>query len=87
MKPEQIYQDLKELAEKLDISVTEQSFRQTAVKAKSGLCTVKGQQRFILDRHKTIYEKNELLAACLGKMPHEDIYVVPAVRELLNKFT
>ena len=86
MKPEQIYQALKELAEKLNINVSEQNLRQSGVKAQSGLCKVKGQQCFIMDKHKTIHEKNELLAACLSQMPHEDIYVVPAVRELLYKF-
>lgn len=87
MKPEQIYQALKELAEKLNIKVSEQNLRQSGVKAQSGLCKVKGQRHFIMDKHKSIYEKNELLAACLSQMPHEDIYVVPAVRELLHKFT
>jgi ABC-type branched-subunit amino acid transport system ATPase component len=85
MKPEQIYQELKELAEKLNITVIEQSFKQTGIKAKSGFCIVKGRQRFIMDKNKTISEKNELLAECLAKMPHEDIFVVPAIRKLLIK--
>ena len=84
MKPEQIYQELKELAEKLNIKVIEQSFKQTGIKAKSGFCIVKGRQRFLMDKNKTIPEKNELLEDCLSKMPHEDIYVVPAVRKLLK---
>ena len=84
MKPEQIYQELKELAEKLNITVSEQSLRQTGIKAKSGFCVVKGRQRFIMDKNKTIQEKNELLADCLAKMPHENIYVVPAIRKLLR---
>jgi len=86
MKPEQIYQALKELAEKLNINVSEQNLRQSGVKAQSGLCKVKGQRHFIMDKNKKIYEKNELLAACLSQMAHEDIYVVPAVREFLDKF-
>lgn len=85
MKPEQIYQELKELAEKLNISVSEQNLRQTRVKAKSGLCKVKGQNCYIMDKHKSIHEKIELLAECLSKMPHEEMYIVPAVRELLKK--
>jgi len=85
MKPEQIYQELKELAEKLNIHVSEQNLRQTRVKAKSGLCKVKGQNCFIMDKHKSIHEKIELLAECLSKMPHEEMYIVPAVRELLRK--
>jgi len=85
MKPEQIYQELKELAEKLNIHVSEQNLRQTRVKATSGLCKVKGQNCYIMDKHKSIHEKIELLAECLSKMRHEEMYVVPAVRELLKK--
>ena len=86
MKPEQIYQELKELAEKLNIDVSEENLRITRVKAQSGLCKVKGQQRFIMDKHKSIHDKIELLADCLAQMPHEDLYVVPAVREVLHQY-
>lgn len=87
MKPEQLYQDLKELAEKLGVTVSEHNFRNTGIKAKSGLCKLKGRQLFIMDKHRSINKKNELLASCLGKMPHEDIYIVPALREMLNKYS
>jgi hypothetical protein len=86
MKPETIYQELKDLAEKLDITVSEQNFRSTGVKAKSGLCKVKGNYLYIIDKHKSIHKKNKLLGECLSQMPHEEIYVVPAVRDLLNKY-
>jgi len=86
MKPETIYQELKDLAEKLDITVSEQNFRSTGIKAKSGLCKVKGNYLYIIDKHKSIYKKNKLLAECLSQMAHEEIYVVPAVRDLLNKY-
>jgi len=83
MKPEHIYQDLKDLAEKLGVTVSEENFRRTAVKAKSGLCRVKGKDIFIIDKQKPIQDKIELLASCLSKMPHEDVFVFPAVRKLL----
>jgi len=86
MKPEQIYQELRELAERLNIDVAEQNLRQTRVKAQSGLCKVKGQQRFIMDKHKSVRDKIEILAECLAQMPHEEMYIVPAVRELLNTY-
>lgn len=86
MKPEQIYQELKELAEKLGIPVSEQNFRATGVKAKSGLCKVKGKRLFIMDKHKSVSKKIRILAAQLAKMPHEDVFIVPAVRELLEKY-
>ena len=85
MKPEQIYQDLKDLAERLGITVAEENFRRTAVKAKSGLCRVKDKDIFIIDKQKSIQDKIDLLSSCLSEMPHEDVFVVPAVRELLNR--
>lgn len=87
MRPEQLNQSLKDLAEKLGITVLEHNFRTSGVRVQSGLCTVKGKQHFIMDKHKSIYKKNELLASCLSEMPHEDVYIVPAVREFLKKYS
>jgi len=85
MKPEQIYQELKDLAEKLGIAVSEQNLRKSGISVKSGLCKVKGKQIFIIDKHKSIYKKNVILTLLLKELPHENIYVVPAVRELISK--
>ena len=87
MKPEQIYQELIDLAEKLEITVLEQNLRKTGVKAKSGLCKVKGKYLFIMDKHKSIYKKIKILSSHLAHMPHEDVYIVPAVRELLDRYS
>jgi len=84
MKPVQLYQDMKEIAEKLGVTVSEQNFRKTGIKIESGLCKVKGRKLFIIDKNRSIHKKNEILASFLSKMPHEDVYVVPAVRELLK---
>ena len=83
MKPQQRLQALKELAEKLGITVSEQNFRVTGVSVQSGLCRVKEQDMFILDKHLSVHRKIDVLADCLSRFPHESIYVVPAVRELL----
>lgn len=86
MKPEQLYQNLKELAEKLAITINEENLRKGAagVKVRSGLCRVQGQRRFLLDKHLSLQEKNELIASCLARFPHEDVYVVPAVRDIIK---
>jgi len=86
MKPEQLYHDLKELAERLGVSVLEHNFRKTGIKVKSGLCIVKGKQIFIMNKHKSINDKNEILLSCISKMPHEDIYIVPYLREMLKRY-
>jgi len=75
-----------DLAEKLGISVSEQNLRKTGISVKSGLCKVKGKYLFIMDKHKSIHKRIKILAKQLATMPHEDIFLVPAVRELLEKY-
>jgi len=86
MKPDQLYQELKELAEKLNITVSEQNLRKTGIKVKSGLCKVKAKYIFVMDKNKSVHDKIEVLASCLSKIPNEDIYVVPILREILNEY-
>jgi len=83
MKPAELYQQLQEIAAKLDIAISEQNMRATGVNAKSGICKVKGQQIFIMDKHLTIREKIETLSDCLRQMPLDDVYVMPAMRKYL----
>jgi len=86
MKPEQLYQSLKELAEKFEITVSEENFRKDGIRVRSGFCKLKGKKRYILDKHAKVYEKIDQLASFLSTLPHEDLYVVPAVRDLLHEF-
>ncbi len=86
MKAEQLYQHLKELAEKLDINVSERNLKTPGIKVKSGLCTLKGKKLFIMDKHKSVKSKAAILAKCLSAMPIEDIYIVPAIRDVINKY-
>ena len=85
MKPDQLYQELKDLAERMYITVSEQNLRTSGIKVQSGLCTVKGKQMFIMDKHKSVHKKIRILAAQLAVMPLENLYVIPAVRALLDK--
>lgn len=85
MKPEQIYQALKDLAEKLGVTVLEQNFRTSGIAVKSGFCLIKGQMHCIIDKHISVQKKTNVLAQVLIHLPHERLYVVPAVRDLLHK--
>ena len=85
MKPEQIYQELKELAEKLEFTVSEQSFRRTGVKAQSGFCVVKNENVFIMDKDLALKKRIEILAEYIGERDYENVYMKPAVRELLER--
>ena len=86
MTPENLYQSLKELAEKLGVTVLEHNFRKSGFKVKSGLCKVKGKTLFIMDKHASVNDKNDFLLSCISKMSHEDIYIIPYLREMLKKF-
>jgi hypothetical protein len=86
MKPEQIYQELKDLAEKLSVTVSEQSFRSTGIPVKSGFCLIKGEMHCIIDRSISLQKKIGVLAKSLSHLPHENLFVVPAVRDLIQKY-
>lgn len=86
MKADRLYQELKDLAEKLEVEVTEQNFRATGVNALSGLCKVKGKSQFLIDKHKSLHRRIQILSEFLGQMPCGDIYMLPAVREHLSKY-
>jgi NADH:ubiquinone oxidoreductase subunit F (NADH-binding) len=86
MKPDQLYQELKDLAERMQVSVLEQNLKTSGLKVRSGLCTVKGQKLFIMDKHKSVHKKIKILVTQLARIPHEDMYIIPAVRKLLEKY-
>ncbi len=85
MKPEKMYQELKQLAEKLGLQVSEQNFRKTGIHVNSGVCKVKDQNHCLIDKHLKLKQKVEVLAECIAELPHESVYVVPAVREYLEQ--
>jgi len=83
MKALHLYQELKNLAEKLGIAVSEQNLKLSGFPVQSGLCRIKDKLFFIMDKNEAVQRKTIILAECLSHMPHEDLYVIPAVRELL----
>ena len=93
MKPEKLYQELKDLAEKIGLRVSEQNFRITpGIRVRSGFCKVKDQYCCIIDKHLKLSRKMEALAECIhekcqqSRESLESIYLVPAVREYMEKF-
>lgn len=85
MKAEKLYNNLIEVAEKLEITVHEKNLRNAGLKVRSGLCKVKGKYMFIMDKHVSIHKKNRILADCLKKWPCDQIFMIPAVRDYLSK--
>lgn len=86
LKPDQLYQELKDLAEKLGIVVSEQNFRNAGIHVNSGYCKVKDKDHCIINKHLKLEQKIEVLGECISLFPHESVYTVPAVREFLESF-
>ena len=81
-----MYAALKELAEKLNIIVTEKNLSNVGLKVKSGLCRVEERSLFIMDKHKPVREKINILAKSISNLPLEHVYIMPAIREVLEKY-
>lgn len=84
MKADQIYHEMKLIAEKLNINVSEQNFRKTRVNIKSGLCKIRGVDYFYIDKDLPVSKKNEIIAELLGGFEYDTLFIIPAVRDFLN---
>ena len=85
MQSDKILAELKGLAEKIGIKVTEQVLKSPGIHVRSGLCTVRGEERFILDKKLNQGDKIEVLADCLCLMDTNGVFLVPQIRDLLAK--
>ena len=85
MKSDRLFQELLNIIEKLNVTVKEQNLRKSGINIKSGVCKIKGKDFFILDKNLTINKKIEILAEFINKNEYDDIYIIPAVRDYLNK--
>jgi len=84
MKQDQIYQELVELLEKFEVTVSEQNFKVTRTTTKGGFCIVKNEKLFIINKELKLNRKIDMLVDYVRTLPHEDMYVVPVLRELLK---
>ncbi len=87
MTPDQRYQDLRDLAEKLEFTVSEQNFKSTGIKAQSGFCVLNNENLFIMDKNIALKKKIAILAEYISGLEIENIYMKPAIRELLDQYS
>ena len=86
MTPEQLYTHLEDLAEQLGILIRYEDLSRHEPGAFSGLCRVKGTHLFFMDKAKPLSEKIAALTQCLSRMDLDGVYLLPAVREVLERF-
>ena len=85
MQDEGLLTALEELAEQLKIPVTYAALATEELPGRGGLCVIHGERRIIIERSLTTREKARLLAAGLAQFDFEDVFLLPAVREAIER--
>ena len=79
-----LLQQFEELVERLGVKVLYESLDQQEFVVKSGTCTLRGQLVAIVDDRLTPGDRIRVLADCLSRFDLSTVYLVPAVRELIE---
>lgn len=82
MTDSQLLQEFEALAERLDIQVS----RVDLEGSPGGLCTVRGERRFILHHRLDVSTQVEIFAREFARLPLDDVYVVPRLRERIDDY-
>jgi len=76
---------LEDLALKLGVEVVYEKLENRDFLATGGLCKVKGAYKIFIDRSETIERRIEILARALSSFNREEVYILPYIREILEK--
>jgi hypothetical protein len=85
MEQRKVLEYLEELAGKFGIEVVYERLKGEDFLARGGLCKVKGSYKVYLDRSEPIEGRIQILARALSFFNREDVYILPFIREVLDK--
>ena len=80
MNEARLLQELEAVASELSVEVRHEDLEGS----RGGLVRLRGRTCILLDRDLSIPERLELMARSLARLPLEDVFLRPAVRELLR---
>lgn len=86
MNDEVLLRELEELAERLGISVRDESISSEDSSSSGGLCRLEGKYMIILNSRAATGEKNQVMIRALRQFDLGAIYVKPFIRELLGGY-
>jgi hypothetical protein len=86
MNEEVLLNQLEVLAEKLGILVRDENINMEESASTGGLCRIEGNYVLILNSRATVKEKNQAMIKALQQFDLSDIYIKPAIRELLEGY-
>lgn len=82
----EIIEGLESLAAALEVGIRYENLSHGKIAlSKGGLCRIRGRPVIIVDKRACIEEKMDLLLQSLRRFDLSGVYVVPAIRELLEK--
>ncbi|MDP7555321.1 MAG: hypothetical protein QGF31_03980 [Nitrospinota bacterium] len=79
-----LLQSLIELAEKLSVRVIFKNLKDDEFVIKSGMCSIKGDTLIIIDSRVSLEEKVKTLCQELKKFNLDNIFISPAMRDILQ---
>ena len=79
-----ILQQLEDLAERVGVKVLYENLDREELVVKSGSCLLRGQLLVIIDHQLPPGGRIRVLADCLARFDLSTIYLVPAVREVIE---
>ena len=85
MEPTKVLEQLEDLALKLGIEVVYEKLEPKDPFTAGGLCKVKGKYKILIDPSDTIDRRVEILSGALSSFDCDEIYVLPYIREILEK--
>jgi hypothetical protein len=85
MEPRKVLQDLEDLADRLGVEIVYEKLREEEFSVKGGLCKVKGAYKIFMDRSDPTERRIEILARALACFDTQQVYLLPFIREILEK--
>jgi hypothetical protein len=80
MNDAHLLQELEAAASELSVEVR----REDLEGSRGGLCRVRGQDCILVDQRLSVSERIGLMTDALSRLPLDDVFLRPAVRELLE---
>jgi len=84
---EEILAQIEEVARSLEITVRYEKIQKESAFFPGGYCKVKGRDLIIINSKASLDDKVEIIARALALFDLSQIYVLPAVRELIDSFS
>jgi hypothetical protein len=85
METRKVLEYLEDLALQLGVEVVYEKLENRDFLTTGGLCKVKGAYKIFIDRSEKIERRIEILARALSSFEREEIYILPYIREILEK--